>query len=92
MPNIYLIDIDNTLTKEVCWSEEECVNATPNFKSIEWVNEKYKTDFIVIYTARKDHLYESTMKWLRNNGVMFHAVQFNKTPGIIVDLDSINKL
>lgn len=91
-PKIYLIDIDGTLTNEVCFHHEECVNATPNQKMIDWVNDKYKTDFIIIYTARRNDLYQPTIDWLAKYGVKYHATQFQKTPGVIVDLDSINKV
>lgn len=91
-PQIYLIDVDKTLTNETCWTEEECLIATPNMGVISWVNEKYKDNFIVIYTARRSHLYQATIKWLSDNGINYHAVKFDKTPGVIVDLDAINNI
>ena len=71
-------DMDGTLCKEVCWTEEEVLDATPNISFIQKVNELYLINFIVIYTARRDHLLPSTLQWLRINGVMFHAISNNK--------------
>ena len=89
-PKIYLVDIDGTLTKDVCFAPEECKLADPNLEMIKWVKEKYKTDFIIIYTARRRELYEATMEWLDKYSVPFHSYKDQKTPGIIVDLDAIN--
>lgn len=91
-PKIYLIDIDRTLTNEVCFTPEECLKATPNEEVIEWVNEKYNSDFIIIYTARRRALYHATRTWLDKYNVKFHAFKDEKTPGVIVDLDAINSL
>lgn len=30
MCKIFAIDMDGTLTKEICWTPEDCLNATPN--------------------------------------------------------------
>ena len=89
---VLLIDVDGTLTNEVCYTSSECLEATPKRDVIDWVNEYYQTNFIVIYTARRDTLYDATIEWLAKNGVKYHAVKFEKTPGTIVDLDAINKL
>lgn len=91
-PKIYLVDIDGTLTEETCFTEEECRKATPNLKMIKWVQEKFNTDFIIIYTARRRSLYQATMEWLDRYDIPFHAYKDTKTPGVIVDLDSINKV
>lgn len=77
---IICIDIDETLTKETCWTEEECLNALPNKEVIEKVNEIYNNNFVVIYTARRDFLIPATLKWLRKNGIMFHCISNNKIP------------
>lgn len=91
-PQLYLIDVDGTLTKDVCFTEEECKLADPNLEMIDWVNKKFETDFIIIYTARRNALYQATMDWLAKYQVKYHAVRFEKTPGIIVDLDAINEV
>lgn len=75
---IIAVDIDGTLTEETCWTPEQCLNATPRLDVIKKVNELYKTKFIVMYTARRDHLIESTIKWLKKNEIGFHSFSNNK--------------
>jgi len=77
-PKVIAIDIDGTLTKETCWTEEECLNATPYQEVIDKVNEIFLTNFIVLYTARRDELITATLKWLRKHNVRFHAISNNK--------------
>jgi uncharacterized HAD superfamily protein len=79
-PEVIAVDVDGTLTMGVAWTPEECLIATPNIKFINWVNEKSKENFIVIWTSRRDHLIPATMQWLRKNGVMFHAISNLKMP------------
>ena len=74
------IDIDNTLTTSVCWTEEEMKVAEPNQEVIDIVNEWAKESFIVIYTARRDCFYQTTIDWLRKNGVIFHSITMGKMP------------
>ena len=88
---IILVDIDGTLTNEVCFTEEECVMATPRYNSIAYVNQLHNENFIVIYTARRQELYFPTITWLKMYGVKYHAIQFGKIPGKIFDLDAINE-
>lgn len=78
-------DCDGTLTKKVCWTEKDCKNAEVNKKSRSKIRELYKNHFIVIYTARRDHLLPATLEWLRRNSIPFHAISNNKIPGWIVD-------
>ena len=60
---------------------------------IDWVNERFEEDFIVICTARRHKLYMATMKWLEKNCVHFHATSFqSKPPGTIVDKNAINNI
>jgi uncharacterized HAD superfamily protein len=89
---ILLIDVDGTLTNEVCYTPEECEKATPKMDAIDKVNERFRNDFIIIYTARRNDLYIATIDWLNKYGVKYHAVKFEKTPGVIFDLDAINKI
>lgn len=77
---IICVDVDGTLTKEICWTKRDCLTATPNKKVIDKVNKQYQKDFIVIYTARVDELIVPTLEWLRKNGVKFHAISNNKIP------------
>ena len=74
------IDIDNTLTTSVCWTEEEMINAKPNQEVIDLVNRWARDSFIVIYTARRDCFYQVTIDWLRKHGVTFHAISMGKMP------------
>lgn len=82
-PQICLIDVDGTLTKETCFTPQECLNATPVEKVIKKVNEWAITHLVIIYTARKDNLIPATLTWLRKNGVEFHAISNHKIPGDI---------
>lgn len=67
---IYAIDIDNTLTLETCWTEEQCLNATPNKKVIEFVKKLIEdSHFVYFYTGRRDRLMGATFKWLKNQGL-----------------------
>lgn len=92
IPIIYNIDVDDHLCEEVCWTEEECLNATPVQEWIDWVNKKYETDYIVICTARRHSLYLPTIKWLEKHGVHYHNTCFSsKPPGTIVDRRAINQ-
>jgi len=85
-PKIYNVDVDDHLCEEVCFTPEECLNATPVKEWIDWTNEKFETDYIVICTARRHSLYMSTIKWLEEHKVHFHSTCFNsKPPGTIVD-------
>ena len=79
-PRIRVIacDMDGVLCKEECWNKNEVLNATPNQKNINKINELYNYNFIVIYTARRDHLLPATLEWLRKHGVKFHAISNNK--------------
>lgn len=80
------IDIDGTLCKEICWTQEECLNATPRLGVIKKVGYLYIYNFIIIYTARRDHLIAATMKWLRLNDVPYHAIS-NKKIGLDMLID-----
>lgn len=91
--NYRLIDFDSTLTYDTAWTPEDCLKCKPRTDVIEKINELYNTKLIIIYTARQDSLYENSVKWLRTNGVKFHAVNFGtKVPGIQFDIDAINDL
>jgi uncharacterized HAD superfamily protein len=74
------VDMDGVLCTGDCYDEVSVVNALPRIPIIDKINELSKTNFIVIWTARRDHLIPATLKWLRMNGVTFHAISNNKTP------------
>lgn len=81
--DIVCIDMDKTLCNEVCFTPQECLDATPQEWVIETVAEAYKTGFIVIYTARVDELIPATLEWLRRNNVRYHAISNLKIPAAI---------
>jgi len=45
---IICIDVDGTLTKDCCWTPEDCLKAEPRQEVIDKVNEIYLRHFIVI--------------------------------------------
>ena len=86
---IILVDMDGTLCKEVCWDNKQVLRATPIKENIAKSNRMYDHNFIVIYTARRDYLIESTIDWLRKNNVKYHAISNQKIPGkYYIDDDS----
>lgn len=90
-PEVLLIDVDENLTNEMCYTVEECRNATPDQEMINWVNKQYDYHLIVICTARRHALYEATIEWLARHGVKYHNTSFDrKPPGRIVDRRAIN--
>lgn len=78
-PLVINFDLDGCLTKSVCWTPEECLNAEPNLEVIEKFNKLAETNFVYICTARRDHLIPETLRWLRRNGIMFQAISNNKS-------------
>ena len=79
-PKLIAVDIDQTLTKEVCFTEEDCLKATPVEEAILYVNDLYDHHFVVIYTGRRIRLAEATLKWLTQHHVRYHAIRFEKMP------------
>ena len=79
-PQVIAVDLDGTLCQEICWDEQSMLNATPVKKVVDWVNLKYLTNYIIIYTARRPELYLPTRKWLIENGIKFHALEPGKMP------------
>jgi len=79
MARVICIDCDGTLTKSVCWTPEECLEAEPNEAVVEKVN-SLKNVWIIIYTARADELIPATIKWLRKHSVKYHAISNIKIP------------
>ena len=75
------IDLDNTLCEGKHWeTPKECLGAVPYKKMIALVNQLYKNNFIVIYTARQNFLMSATFEWLDRNNVKYHAVANGKIP------------
>ena len=92
------VDVDNTLTNETCWTEEEVLKATPKQHIIDKVAQLYDKNYIVIYTARRDSLIPATFEWLRRNNIRWHAFSNQKPPSdyyiddLAVHIDDVNKL
>ena len=85
-PRVIGIDCDGVLCTGEAWTPEDVINAEPKLEVIAKVNELYETRFIVIYTARRDHLIPATIQWLRKNGVHYHAISNRKIPlDILID-------
>ena len=75
------VDLDNTLCVGKHWeTPEQCLKAKPIKKMIDFVNELYKDDFVVIYTCRQNFLMSKTFEWLDKHNVKYHAVSNRKTP------------
>ena|SRR3990167_5613104 len=98
MRRIINIDVDNTLTNETCYTVEDCLKATPKENIVSAVNKLYEEDFIIIYTARRDHLIPATLEWLRRNNVRWHAFSNLKIPSdqyiddLALHIDDIGRL
>ena len=79
MSKMYCIDMDGTLTKKVCWTPEECLEAEPRQEVIDRVN-SLKNSWIIIFTARTDELIPASIKWLRKHNVKYHGITNQKIP------------
>ena len=77
---ILCVDLDGTLTNDICWTPEQVLAAKPVEPMVEKVNEFSLYHFIVIYTARRDHLISPTLEWLRKIGLRYHAISNIKIP------------
>ena len=75
---VIAVDVDGTLTKGTAWNAEDAINAEPRMEIIEKVNKLYKSNFIVIHTARRDDMYQATKDWLSMYGVKYHAIAMEK--------------
>ncbi len=75
---VFAIDMDDTLTKTTCWTPEDCLNAEPRQEVIDKVNSL--KDYIIINTARADHLIPATIKWLRKHNVKYYGINNQKIP------------
>lgn len=95
-PKILAVDIDGTLTDAVCFTPDQCRAARVGkvgFEVIRRIEQERRNHLIVIYTARKDHLIQATISWLRKNNIPFDAISNNKMPAdIYIDDRSENPL
>lgn len=91
------VDLDGTLTNEVCWDEEQCRNATPNTKVLNYVKKLAETNFIVFHTARRHNLYQATIEWLEKQGLSQWPIKMGKMPADLylednmIDIKNINE-
>jgi hypothetical protein len=74
-------DIDGWLTKEQCYTPEQCEKATPNQKNIDLINSHYYSHITIIYTARSYDLAVETLYWLSRHGVRYWSISFDKKIG-----------
>ena len=78
---IILCDMDGTLSKGVCWTPEQCLKAKPRLSVIKKIKELAKEGYLIIWTARRDHLIPATMQWCRKHDIPFQAISNNKAAG-----------
>ena len=79
--SIVAIDLDGTLCLGESFTEEDCIKALPILDVIDVVNNelyKKKCCYIIIYTARKQFLYNATEFWLKKHGVRYHILVCGK--------------
>lgn len=75
------VDLDNTLCVGKHWdTAEQCLSAKPIQKIMEKVEELYKDNFIIIYTARQNFLISATLDWLDKHNIKYHAISNKKIP------------
>jgi len=77
---VIAVDMDGVLCSDEHWTIEDCKSAKPNTINICKVNMLFQKNFIIVYTARRDHLIPATLEWLRRNNVMYHAISNIKMP------------
>lgn len=78
MRNIF-VDIDGTLTNETeGWGNKAYSERTPKHYIINIVNDFAKHDNITIWTSRFEEDREVTVKWLKDNKVMYNNIIFGK--------------
>ena len=71
-------DLDKTLSKDTCWTPDDCLQAMPDHEAIRACNELAQKHIVIIYTARKDDLIPASLYWLRANGIAFDGISNNK--------------
>lgn len=89
---IILVDLDGTLCTGDSFTARQCSKAIPIKKNINKVNKLHCSNYIIIYTARRDHLIPATLEWLRRNNVMYQAISNHKSSAdIYIDNRSRNR-
>jgi hypothetical protein len=76
-----MIDLDGWLCNEICWTDIEARQATPNYKHIAYFNDRFHDSITIIYTARNLHtMGQATLDWLDKHGIKYWGINFNKLP------------
>jgi hypothetical protein len=76
--SVLCVDMDGSCCIGTAWTPEEVMELAPNQPFIDAVNARYTENFVIIHTARRDHLIPATLEWLRRNGVHYHAISNHK--------------
>jgi len=79
--SVVAVDLDKTLCTGENFTDADCIKAIPIQKMIDVVNNtlfRKKHCFIVIYTARREHLRTATEYWLRKYDVKYHTLVCGK--------------
>ena len=84
-------DVDGTLTRTTCWTEEDVLRSIPYMPVVERVRTLHKLHYIIIWTARQEHLRNATEKWLHLHDIPYHLYDNKKNPyAVYIDDRSIN--
>lgn len=85
------VDIDGTLCEGDAYTPEQVLLAVPRFEVINKIRELFKTKYIVLSTARRIELAETTLLWLNKYNIPYHAIDFRKTAvDVLIDDRAIN--
>jgi len=86
---VVAVDMDGTLTQEVCWNEDQCKNAKPSKLIHNLISSKDL--FIVLWTARQENLIPASLEWLERHKVPFQAISKKKMAATLyVDDKTVN--
>lgn len=74
--NVYVIDIDNTLTINGLGDQVDHINPKPRKALIDYIIANwYKSEKVIFLSARNIRLYSSTKHWLREQGFQNVSLQ-----------------
>jgi len=79
--SIVACDLDKTLCLGESFTDLDCIKALPILDMIDYVNNvlfRKKECFIVIHTARREHLRIATEYWLRKYNIQYHTLVCGK--------------
>jgi hydroxymethylpyrimidine pyrophosphatase-like HAD family hydrolase len=77
---LHLLPIkDQHLTETWIPFNAACVDDTPIQDTIDVMNAMYDAGFyVIILTGRSDHVYDESVKWLKDNGARYHHIEMRK--------------